>query len=256
MKAAGKKIASVAIALIAWEAVSRSGLVPHAYFPSVIAILRALVSMVRGGKLLHAEVATMARAVGGLLLTVILGIIMGVLAARFNLVARAIAPIVEIMRSIPPAALVPLAIFALGLTPLLFLGIVVFAGFSTVYLTSLQGLLDAEPVQIYVARSLGCGRLETLLRVRLQSAWPVIFTGIRVAVGSALIATIASEMLAGKDGLGFLLYETAFSLRTKEMFAVMLTVALDGLLLNQVIVLIRLQVAGWQAQLNQLGEAG
>lgn len=149
----------------------------------------------------------------------------------------------------------PLAIFALGLTPKLFIGIIVFAGFGTVYLTALNALRNVEPVQINAARVMGYGRFETLFRVRLPAAMPAIFSGIRVAAGSVLIASVASEMLAGKDGLGFLLFDTAFSMRTREMFAVMLVAALNGILLNQLVMWARRPFAGWQDALNRLGES-
>jgi ABC-type nitrate/sulfonate/bicarbonate transport system permease component len=110
-------------------------------------------------------------------------------------------------------------------------------------------------VQINAARTLGYTRNEMLFRVRLPAAWPEIFTGVRVAAGAALIASIASEMLAGKDGLGFMLFDTAFSMRTKEMFAVMLAAALNGILFNQLVVWTRRPLAGWQDKLNAQGDA-
>lgn len=254
MNAGAKRLASVALVLLSWEAVARSGIVPRAYFPPVIDILSAGATMIGTGELLNAEFQTLARALGGLLLTVALGLGSALVAARFRLVARAIAPIVEVMRSIPPAALVPLAIFALGLTPVLFIGIIVFAGFSTVYLTALHGINSTEPVQVNVARTLGYSRLQTLFVVQLPAAWPSVFTGIRVAAGSALIASIASEMLAGKDGLGFLLFDTAFSLRTSEMYSVMLVAALNGILFNAIVMASRRPFADWQDRLSRIGE--
>jgi len=250
-----KKSTGIVLFLLAWEIVARSGFVPRTYFPPVTQILLAGRDMLTSGELLEAEGKTLFRALSGLLLTIAFGVGSALLAARYALVARTWAPVVEIMRSIPPAALVPLAIFALGLTPKLFIGIVVFAGFSTVYLTALNALTNTEPVQINAARTLGYTRNEMLFRVRLPAAWPEIFTGVRVAAGAALIASIASEMLAGKDGLGFMLFDTAFSMRTKEMFAVMLAAALNGILFNQLVVWTRRPLAGWQDKLNAQGDA-
>lgn len=254
MKTFATRMASILLVLLVWELVARSGAVPQDYFPTVPSILRAAWAMIGSGELVRAEGQTLVRAVSGLLLTIVFGMACALLAARFTIVARALAPLIEVMRSIPPAALVPLAIFLLGLTPVLFIGIVVFAGFSTVYLTTLHGLNATEPVQIHVARTLGYSRLEILFRIRLHAAWPSVFTGIRVAAGSALIASIASEMLAGKDGLGFLLFDTAFSLRTSEMFSVMLVAALNGIFFNVLVMTARRPLAGWQDQLARLGE--
>ena len=66
------------------------------------------------------------------------------------------------------------------------------------------------------------------MRLRLPAALPEIMTGVRIGAGVALLATIAAEMLAGQSGLGFLLYDAAFSLRTPEMFAMMAGRALWG----------------------------
>ena len=250
-----KKGVGVGLFLLIWEGIALSGLVSNRYFPTVTQIVLAAREMLQSGELLQAEGHTLMRALVGLLLAVALGVSFALLAAFYPLLERMWAPLVEIMRSVPPAALVPLGIFALGLTPKLFIGIVVFAAIIMVYMPALNALTNTEPVQINLARTLGYSRLETLFVVRLPAAWPEIFTGIRVAAGSALIAAIVSEMLAGKDGLGFLLFDTAFSLRTSAMFAVLLTAALNGILLNQLVVWARRPIAGWQDTLNRLGDA-
>ncbi|WP_397475186.1 ABC transporter permease [Pusillimonas sp.] len=248
-----RKLFSLILFAVAWQLVTMSGVVSQTYLPSVDSILRAGWEMTLSGELVDAEIHTLTRALLGGVLSVALGLVMALFAARIPVLARMWAPLVEIIRSIPPAAIVPLGIFALGLTPTLFIGVVVFAGFSTVYIPALRALSNTEPIQVYMARTLGYGPVETLLRVRLPAAWPEIFTGIRVTAGMALIAAVASEMLAGKDGLGFLLFDTAFSLRTSEMFAAMLVAALNGILLNQIVMWLRRPFAGWQDALSKLG---
>ena len=250
-----KKLFSVVLFLSLWEIFARLELVPIAYFPPVSRIFLAGWEMLLSGELLEAEVHTLVRALTGGVLSIILGLLMALLGTRYELLARMWSPLVEIVRSLPPAAIVPLAIFALGLTPTLFISIVVFAGVTTVYLPALHALVNTEPVQIHVARTLGYSRMQTLFKVRLPAAWPEIFTGIRVTAGVALIAAVASEMLAGKDGLGFLLFDTAFSLRISEMFAAMFVAALNGILLNQLVVWLRRPFAGWQDKLGAMGDA-
>lgn len=250
-----RKIASLALFACVWQAVTMSGLVSETYMPSVGSILSAAWDMLVSGELVQAEVHTLYRALVGGVLSIGLGLSMALLATVFPLLAAMWAPLVEIIRSVPPAAIVPLAIFAVGLTPVLFIGVVVFAGLATVYLPALSALRNTEPVQIHMARTLGYGPLDILFKVRLRAAWPEIFTGIRVTAGMALIAAVASEMLAGKDGLGFLLFDTAFSLRTNEMFAVMVVTALNGILLNQLVMWVRRPFTAWQDALSQAKEA-
>ena len=81
-------------------------------------------------------------------------------------------------------------------------------------------------------------------------------TGIRIGAGVALLATIASEMLAGQSGLGFLLYDAAFSLRTPEMFAIMAATGALGLLFNALVRQASRLVVGWHLAMTALDRAG
>jgi len=69
------------------------------------------------------------------------------------------------------------------------------------------------------------------------------------------MAAVAAEMLAGKDGLGFMLYDTAFSLRIPEMFALLAVAGLNGVLLNEVIVRLRRRICGWHDRLAAMANA-
>jgi ABC-type nitrate/sulfonate/bicarbonate transport system permease component len=79
-------------------------------------------------------------------------------------------------------------------------------------------------------------------------------TGIRIGAGVALLATIASEMLAGQSGLGFLLYDAAFSLRTPEMFAIMAATGALGLLFNALVRQASRLVVGWHLAMTALAQ--
>lgn len=231
--------------LLVWQSVVLVGHVPQDYLPAVQTVGRALVEQLADKAFWIGEALTMSRAVGGLLLAVVTGIGAALLGARYLVIERALSPLVQIMLSLPPAALVPLSIFALGLGGSLFAFIIWFGSIWTIYVSAVNALKASEPVQLQAARSFGYGPWEALWRVRLPAAMPEIFTGIRIAGAGALMAAVAAEMLAGKDGLGFMLYDTAFSLRTPEMFALLAVAGLNGLLLNQLIVRLQRRIAGW-----------
>src|SRR4029079_8111072 len=98
-----------------------------------------------------------ARAVGGLLLAVASGVGAALLGARYRVVERALSPLTQIMLSLPPAALVPLSIYALGLGAKLFAFIIWSAAVWSIYLSATNALKSSEPVQLNAARSLGYG---------------------------------------------------------------------------------------------------
>lgn len=241
--------------LVIWQAVVSTRWVPEEYLPGVPAIVRAVVEQFASPAFWQAEALSLARAVGGLLLAAASGIGAAILAARYRLVDRALAPLVQIMLSLPPAALVPLSIFALGLGWKLFAFIIWYAAVWVIYASASNALRASEPVQLHMARALGYGAWETLWRVRLPAATPEIFTGLRIAAAGSLMATVAAEMLAGKDGLGFMLYDTAFSLQIPQMFALLAVAGFNGVLLNQAVLFLRRRLAGWHDALAAMARA-
>lgn len=249
-----KPLLSLAAFMLLWQAIVLSDRIPQEYLPGVPAILQAFVAQLGTGEFWLGEALTVSRAVGGLLLASVSGIGLALLGARHRVVKRALAPLTQIMLSLPPAALVPLSIFALGLGGKLFAFIIWFACIWTIYVSAGNALAASEPVQCNAARSIGYGDWAILWRVRLTAAWPEIFTGIRIAAAGSLMAAVAAEMLAGKDGLGFMLYDTAFSLRIPEMFALLGVMGLNGVALNWTVVWLRRRIAGWHDQLAKLAD--
>lgn len=250
----GKRIASILLFLLFWELVALSGHVPTEYFPTVPTIAHALGGEIVAPEFSAALAATWAHTLYGLLISVALGLVLALLAARYAIVERALAPLVEMMRGLPPPALVPLSIFVFGLGTGLYLFIIVFAAVWPVYINAANALAQPEPVQTLTGRAFGYSAWGILLRLGLPAAMPEIFTGIRLAAGVALLADVAAEMLAGNGGLGHLLYDAAFTLRTADMFALMLVVGLSGVVLNLLVAAARRLLVGWHMQLALMGE--
>ena len=84
-----------------------------------------------------------------------------------------------------------------------------------------------------------------MLRVQLPAALPDAFIGIRTASGIALIAAIVAEMLAGRDGLGFLMSDAAFSLRIPDTFVGLGAAMACGLAMNGLVIAARRLLIGW-----------
>lgn len=243
------------VALLIWQAIAAVGVFPRDYFPGIPAIVAAFWGLLMDPAFWHQEWLSLGRLIPGLVSAVVSGMAVAIIGARYTIVRKALAPLVQILVSLPPAALVPLAIFALGLEWRLFLFIIWFSGVWAVYLATANALSASEPVQMHAARSFGYGESELLFRVQLPAAVPEAFTGIRLAAAACMMATIAAEMLAGSNGLGFMLYDAAFSLQTPSTFALLFIVGIHGLLLNRAALALRSVFAGWQDQLTRMAES-
>ena len=103
-------------------------------------------------------------------------------------------------------------------------------------------------------RMFGLNNWQLLWQVKLPAALPEIFTGIRYAATISLIAVIVAEMLAGRDGIGFMIFKKAFALRTPEVFGLMFLVALNGVLLNGLVSLLRRGLTGWHIKMMERPE--
>ncbi len=250
-----RSLVGLVLFLVLWETVARSGLFSPDRFPPLVDIGASLARELASPKFLKNLFATWSRTLTGLAIAITLGLGLALLAGHFRIVHRMLAPTVDMLRVIPPPAIVPLAMFALGLGTPLFLFIITFAAIWPVYINAANALSSPEPVQMAMGRSLGYGDAEMLLRVRLPAAMPEIFTGIRIATGTALLAAVASEMLAGSDGLGHLLFDAGFSMRTPEMFGLMLLIGLSGVLLNALLGIVRWMLVGWHIRLAATAES-
>lgn len=252
MKSWFKPLVGLLVFAMAWQVVVWSALVPEEYLPGVGAVLDALAHQLLSVRFWVSEVHTFWRTLLGLCLAAALGTGLAVLAARYRGVEQALRPLVNIIRSLPPVALVPLSIFALGLGFKLFLFIVCFAGIGTMYVSANNALRTVESVQVHSGLMMGYSHWEILWRIRVPAALPEMLTGVRLTVSDCLMATIAAEMLAGTSGLGFMLLDKAFSLRTADMFGLLFVVGLNGLLINQLVLWLRHGLVGWHDALGKM----
>ncbi len=150
---------------------------------------------------------SMWRILSALIVAVLFGIPFGV-AMGWNKTFRAIfKPIFEIIRPVPPIAWVPLVTlwFGTGEIPRI---IIIFMGvLMPIVVNSYAGVSMAPPLNIDVGRSFGAKSLDMLFDIVLPSSLGAIFAGVRTAVGTGWMVLLASEMLAAKSGIGFLIMQ-------------------------------------------------
>jgi ABC-type nitrate/sulfonate/bicarbonate transport system permease component len=252
--ASAKPGLGVALALLCWQAFAWSDAVPADYFPGLPAIAAAGWGLLRSSDFVAGLGTTSVRAVAGLAIAIVIGLAVAIVAGRYPLLRRMLEPLVGMLRALPPPAIVPITIFVLGIGTQLFMFIIAFASVWTIYINAANALAAAEPVQMMTARCFGYSDWEILVRLRLPAALPEIVTGVRIGAGVALLATVAAEMLAGQSGLGFLLYDAAFSLRSPEMFAIMATTGALGLLFNTLVRQASRVVVGWHMAMTALAQ--
>ncbi|MCO6188407.1 ABC transporter permease [Rhizobium sp. L1K21] len=250
-----RKPVGLIIFLVIWEAVSGLGVVSSDYMPRLATIGAALVDFLGSDQFWANFAATVQRMLLSLVGAVVIALGLAIVAGRYPLIKRTLEPITDILRSLPPPALFPLLIFVLGIGPGLFYCIIIYGCLWPTYISASNALATAEPVQVNTARSFGLSDWQIMWQVRLPAALPEAFTGIRLSAGISLLATVATEMLVGGDGLGALIFNAGFSLLWDDMYALMFIIGAQGVLLNTVLFAVRWPLTGWQMRYTATGAA-
>ncbi|NEI73696.1 ABC transporter permease subunit [Rhizobium lusitanum] len=246
-----RALVSFLLIVAIWQVVAMLELVPSRYFPPMTAIAGGFWSMLMSGELLAGDGLTLMRAIIGIAGASLIGVGLALLAEISPTFRAGFRPIAALVQPIPPAALVPMAVFMLGLGFKLYAFVIVLVTIWPPYLNGAAALSAVSDVQVKTGRMLGLSDREILFRIKLPAAWPEIFSGIRYAATISLIAVVVAEMLAGHDGLGFMLIRKAFATRIPEVYALMFVCAFNGVVMNWLVNLARWRVTGWHMRMTE-----
>lgn len=219
--------------LAAWEAWCRLSGVPALIVPAPSAVFATLWSEIATGRLWPHLRLTATEMALGLALGCAVGLGTGVLLAEAGFLRRLLHPYIVASQVVPKLALGPLFIvwFGFGMTPTVVITALIC--FFPLMETTLTGLAQVDPSRRELFRMLGAGRLQTLLRLKLPSALPVILAGFRVAVVLALVGAVVGEFIGGRAGLGASIIAAQSVMDSSLMFALFIVITLLGMVFYQ-----------------------
>lgn len=231
--AAWPYVAAAAVVLLAWQLVVLLTHPSQAVLPTPGQTLRTLWSLARSGKLWVDAGASLGRVLCAWVLGAVVAIPLGLLQGTHPRLRRVLEPLFELFRPISPLAWIPMAIlwFGVGETGKIF--ILFIATFFPILLNTLSGVQGVDPVLVRAGRVLGCDNDARLFRrVILPAAMPQILVGLRIAFGTGWAAIIAAELVAANKGLGYLISNGMEILRSDQVLAGMIVIAVLGLLID------------------------
>jgi NitT/TauT family transport system permease protein len=183
------------------------------------------------GSLLKASAYTVRSMVVGYVIAAVLGLLLALPIAFSRTMQRTIYPLLVVSQLVPKVALAPIFViwFGFGLLPKI--TIVFLLSFFPVLLNSVVALKSIDPEIIYLARSTGASRLDIFLRVRLPSALPTIFAGLKLAAISATVGAVIGEFIGSDSGLGYIILTAQGDLQTDLSFSAIVALTVLGFLL-------------------------
>ena len=210
-----------------WVTISAAIPRPERDLPSPVSVVLSSADLLWKGILPNYVGQTLWRLVVGSLLGIALGIPFGILLGLNRHVSEMFYPILNFFQSISGIALLPILMIWWGTTEKTVLGVILYTCFFPIAFNVLTGVRSIPRLYLDALRTLGASRLRIVRDVLLPGAMPSIATGARLSTGYAWRAAIAGEMLAGRRGLGWMIFSAQ---QVDETARVILGMVLIGLL--------------------------
>jgi taurine transport system permease protein len=245
-------ILSPVVILILWMLLTFRARVPAVILPSPFAVAASLWDMVQhgySGTPIGVHLAASLTRVGvAFTLGSALGTAIGLLRGRvWAIDALFVAPS-AVLLPIPPLGLIPLFILWFGIGELSKI-VLIFLFVLLITMVNAQAGANAVGVDtLRAARSMGANRWQVFRFVVLPSALPEIMTGLRVAMGTALTILVASELVGGDRGLGFVILDASSFFRTTYVFAGIFVIGIIGLISDRAIAYAAHRIVHWEGR--------
>jgi NitT/TauT family transport system permease protein/taurine transport system permease protein len=238
--------------LFVWALVTARGTVTPTLLPSPGAVAATVVDMIERGYSgigIWTHIAASLWRVGVAFVTgSLLGVALGLLRGRIAAIDALFLVPSEIVRPIPPLGLIPLFILWFGIGELSKILLIFISVVLIMMVNAQAGARACALDSLRAAQSMGANRWQVFRFVVLPSALPQIMTGLRIAMGTALTILVASELLGGDRGLGFVILDASSFFRTTYVFGGIILIGLIGLASDRGIAYLARRIVHWEGK--------
>jgi len=244
------KICTLVLFIAAWQALDLLNSDLKFYnallFPSPLDIAGRAAELWSTGALQNHILASVTRVFLGVLIAFPPAVVLGIGIARSRIVEVVFEPLIELVRPIPPLAVLPMFILWFGIGELSKLMFIAFAAFYVILTTVMLSAANIDVVLVRAARTLGIGGWRFYREIVFPAVSPDLFVGVRLGLSAGFVVIVASEFIAADVGLGYMInYARAF-FRVSDMFVGALTIGLIGYGVNVALVAIERRLFSWR----------
>ena len=231
------------VVLGAWQAYTELADVNPLLLPSPWAVANSVVD--NAALFARNAVVTLQEILLGFVGGAAAGIGLAVLLTYSRLAERAVYPWLVASQMIPIVAVAPILVVWFGFTIVPKVVVVALVCFFPVVVNTIDGLKAVDPEMVRLMRTLGMSRPRIMRSVRVPSALPYLFSGLKVAMALAVIGAVFGEWVGSSEGLGYLMLALNNQLATTELFAAVLVLSLMGIALFFLVGLVERLVIPW-----------
>ncbi len=214
--------------LAGWQWAAQTGLIAHRVLPAPVDIARAAWQLAASGDLFrHVWVSTW-RALSGFAIGGGLGLLLGLATGSVRILETVLDTSLQMLRNIPPLALIPLVILWFGIDESAKIFLVSVGVFFPMYLNTFHGIRNVDPALIEMARSYGLRGWSLYRHVILPGALASILVGVRFSLGFMWVLLIVAETISASSGIGYMTMNAREFLQTDVVLVGILLYALLG----------------------------
>ena len=214
--------------IVAWQAASSLGLIGNRLMPSPLAVAYAFWDKATSGQLATDIWASAQRAVSGLIVGGSIGFLLGLANGVSKLSYSLTDTTLQMLRTIPNLALIPLVILWFGIGEEAKLFLTALGVFFPIYLNTLHGVRNVDPQLIEMGRVYGMSNWTLFRKVIFPGALPSIFVGLRFSLGIMWLTLIVAESMAASSGIGHMANQAREFMLTDVVVLALVIYALLG----------------------------
>jgi ABC-type nitrate/sulfonate/bicarbonate transport system permease component len=231
------------LTLIIWEIIVQFLNIETWILPAPTAIFAEILET--RSLLVEHSLRTLYESIFGLTVSAAAGILVGTIIFNFNILERTLYPLMVISQTVPIVVLIPLLViwFGFGLMPKIL--IVILACFFPVAVNTVDGLNTADRDKINLLKAMGASKWQIFTKVRIPTALPMIFSGLRISATYSVMAAVVAEWMGSDIGLGVFIVRSSNSYLTARVFAGIVLVSFFSIMLFQSITLLERLLIPW-----------
>ena len=233
------------VIVLAWEFLPRIFNIPTLLLPPPTLVFKSVWLLYDRGLLLGNFAITLAEALGGFAIGSVCGVFFAFLVTRSLLIERMLLPYLIGLQALPKVALAPLIVVWIGIGIESKVAIAAVISFFPVLINAIVGFSTVEAEKIDLMRSLVASGWQQFSIVIFPNSLPFIFAGLNVAIVLSITGALVGEFIGADRGLGNLLLQLNYNMDISGMFAVLLVLALLGIVLYALVRFLHTRLVFW-----------
>lgn len=241
-----RPLISLVVFLVGWELVGRYVLTNKLFFVPLSDVVVSLVTLTLNGEL-ATHVAASFKAIGyGMVLATVFGISLGIVLGASRTVADYIEIYINALYSTPLVAIAPLLILWLGIGLASKIAVVFLISVFPIIISTASGVRNVDAHLLDVARAFGATRAQIVFKVLIPAGLPFVITGVRLAIGRAIVGVVIGELFGANAGLGYLIFTAGQTFDVPALFVGVICLAFAGVFLTWLLQRLEQRLIRWK----------